>query len=80
MIAAIGVREMARHAMSYIEPDIMDIEIYVGGASKIDGANRSIKLSANENPFGPSPKAIEAFRCPRARPVLWLVTASVLVG
>lgn len=44
------------------QPGIMDIQPYVAGASHIDGANRVIKLSANENPFGPSPHAIEAYR------------------
>lgn len=43
-------------------PGILDIAPYVGGAATIDGANRSIKLSANENPFGPSEKAIEVYR------------------
>ena len=43
-------------------PGILDIAPYVGGAAKIDGANRSIKLSSNENPFGPSEKAIGAYR------------------
>ena len=43
-------------------PGIQDIAPYVGGAATVEGANRSIKLSANENPFGPSEKAIEAYR------------------
>ncbi len=43
-------------------PGILDIAPYVGGAASIDGANRSIKLSANENPFGPSDKAVQAYR------------------
>lgn len=38
---------------------IYDISPYVGGESKAD-AGRIIKLSSNEGPFGPSPKAIEA--------------------
>lgn len=40
---------------------IMQIKPYVGGKSKADGAQRIIKLSSNENPWGPSPKAIAAF-------------------
>lgn len=40
-------------------PGILDIAAYVGGESKADGATRIIKLSSNENPFGPSPKALE---------------------
>ncbi|MCC7426374.1 MAG: histidinol-phosphate transaminase [Alphaproteobacteria bacterium] len=43
-------------------PSILDIEPYVGGESKLAGVNRVIKLSSNEGAFGPSPKAIEAFR------------------
>ncbi|MEM8624190.1 MAG: histidinol-phosphate transaminase [Pseudomonadota bacterium] len=41
-------------------PGIMEITPYVGGESKVAGANRVIKLSSNENPLGPSPKALEA--------------------
>lgn len=40
---------------------ITTISPYVGGKSKAEGAARVIKLSSNENPWGPSPKAIEAF-------------------
>jgi len=40
---------------------IMKIEPYVGGKSKAPGVARVIKLSSNENPWGPSPKAIQAF-------------------
>ena len=42
------------------QPGILDIAAYVGGESKSPGANRVIKLSSNENPHGPSPKALEA--------------------
>jgi histidinol-phosphate aminotransferase len=40
---------------------ITEISPYVGGKSKADGATRVIKLSSNENPWGPSPKAIAAY-------------------
>jgi histidinol-phosphate aminotransferase len=40
---------------------IMEISPYVGGKSKVDGASRVIKLSSNENPWGPSPKAVAAY-------------------
>lgn len=40
---------------------IMQIKPYVGGKSKTDGAQRIIKLSSNENPWGPSPAAVAAF-------------------
>ncbi|MEM1162138.1 MAG: histidinol-phosphate transaminase, partial [Pseudomonadota bacterium] len=53
---------MAIHDRIRPRPGILDIAPYVGGAATVDGANRSIKLSANENPFGPSAKAIEAYR------------------
>ena len=41
---------------------ILDIEAYVPGKSSAPGVARIIKLSSNESPLGPSPKAIEAFR------------------
>ncbi|MFC3616202.1 histidinol-phosphate transaminase [Lutimaribacter marinistellae] len=44
------------------QPGIMDIALYQGGASHVQGVQNVIKLSSNENPFGPSPKAIEAVR------------------
>jgi histidinol-phosphate aminotransferase len=40
---------------------VLDIAPYVGGESTAPGANRVIKLSSNENPFGPSPKAFDAY-------------------
>jgi histidinol-phosphate aminotransferase len=43
------------------QPGIMGIAPYVGGASKVEGANRVTKLSSNENLYGPSPKAREAY-------------------
>ena len=42
-------------------PGILDIAPYVPGRSALDGARPVIKLSSNETPFGPSPKAIEAY-------------------
>ncbi|MCL4187927.1 MAG: histidinol-phosphate transaminase [Rhodobacteraceae bacterium] len=44
------------------QPGILDIALYVAGDSKVAGVDRPLKLSSNENPFGPSPAAIEAFR------------------
>lgn len=41
-------------------PGILDIAPYVGGESFAPGQTRIIKLSSNENPFGPSPKALTA--------------------
>ena len=42
-------------------PGIMDIAPYVGGESTLDGQERVIKLSSNENAFGPSPLAVAAY-------------------
>ncbi|MEP2533689.1 histidinol-phosphate transaminase [Shimia sp.] len=36
------------------QPGIMDIELYVGGKSSIEGKSDVVKLSSNENPFGSS--------------------------
>ena len=44
-----------------VKPGIMDIKPYVGGKSRSAGAERVIKLSSNENPYGPSPKAMAAY-------------------
>ena len=42
-------------------PGIMKIDLYEGGASKLEGQVEAIKLSSNENPNGPSPKAVDAY-------------------
>lgn len=42
-------------------PGIMEIRPYKGGASHVDGIADVIKLSSNENPFGPGDKTREAF-------------------
>ena len=44
------------------QPGIMDIDLYEGGAAHVAGQSNVIKLSSNENPLGPSPKAIEAYQ------------------
>ena len=43
------------------KPSIMDITLYQGGASTVAGITNVLKLSSNENPHGPSPKAKEAY-------------------
>jgi len=43
-------------------PGILDIAPYRGGASTLPGHAAPLKLSSNENPFGPSPSAIAAAR------------------
>ena len=46
---------------------ILDIKAYVGGRADAVGATRVFKLSSNESPLGPSPKAIEAYNAASAR-------------
>jgi histidinol-phosphate aminotransferase len=41
---------------------VMDIEAYVPGKSAASGGGKVFKLSSNETPLGPSPKAVAAFR------------------
>jgi histidinol-phosphate aminotransferase len=43
-------------------PEILAIDPYVPGKSRALGVTKSHKLSSNESPLGPSPKAIEAVR------------------
>ncbi|MCB2136470.1 MAG: histidinol-phosphate transaminase [Rhodobacteraceae bacterium] len=44
------------------QPGIMNIALYEGGAAHVAGVTDAVKLSSNENPFGPSDKAKEAFQ------------------
>ncbi len=44
------------------KPGIMRIDPYVGGDSELPGEGPVVKLSSNENPWGPSPQAVAAFR------------------
>ena len=43
-------------------PSILEIKPYVAGEGAIKGFERIIKLASNENPLGPSPHALEAFK------------------
>jgi histidinol-phosphate aminotransferase len=43
-------------------PGVLDIDPYVPGKSSAPGVARVIKLSSNETPLGPSPKAIAAYK------------------
>src|SRR6266508_5859188 len=43
-------------------PGVLDIDPYVPGKSTAPGVARVIKLSSNETPLGPSPKAIAAYK------------------
>ena len=52
---------MTAHPTICPRPGVLDIAPYVGGESSAPGANRVFKLSSNENPLGPSPKAFDAY-------------------
>ena len=43
------------------KPGVLDIAPYVGGRASAPGVAKVHKLSANENPLGPSPAAVAAF-------------------
>jgi histidinol-phosphate aminotransferase len=43
-------------------PGILDIEPYVPGESRLPAGKKPIKLSSNETPLGPSPKAVAAYK------------------
>lgn len=44
------------------QPGILDIALYEGGKSHVAGVANAVKLSSNENPFGPSDRAKEAYQ------------------
>lgn len=48
------------------QPGILDIAPYQGGESRLAGRAEVLKLSSNENPHGPSPAAVAAFRAAAA--------------
>lgn len=43
------------------QPGILDIALYEGGKARLPGVANVVKLSSNENPFGPSDKVKDAF-------------------
>src|SRR5690606_6478317 len=43
-------------------PGVLEIDPYVPGESKLPSGLVPIKLSSNETPLGPSPKALAAYR------------------
>ena len=43
------------------QPGIMEIALYEGGAAHVPGMANAVKLSSNENPYGPSDRTKEAF-------------------
>jgi histidinol-phosphate aminotransferase len=56
---------MSTHAAAALapvpQPGILDIMAYVPGESAVPGGMKPIKLSSNETPLGPSPRAKAAF-------------------
>ena len=54
-------QDRAKASRPLPKPGIMDIHAYVPGKSKAEGFAEPVKLSANENPLGSSPKAREAY-------------------
>src|SRR5438067_13908046 len=42
------------------KPGILEISPYVGGQASVAGVAKVFKLSSNESPLGPSPKALAA--------------------
>ncbi|MEM1364148.1 MAG: histidinol-phosphate transaminase [Pseudomonadota bacterium] len=42
--------------------ELMPLHVYVPGSSSVEGVDKIFKLSSNETPLGPSPKAVEAFQ------------------
>ena len=52
-------------------PGIEATPIYVGGRDNLGQSGKVIKLSANENPYGPSPKAVKAFVSAKNRLALY---------
>lgn len=53
-----GERENAMAVKA--QPGVMDIALYKGGKAHVDGVDKVLKLSSNENPFGPSDAAKDA--------------------
>ena len=43
-------------------PGVLEIDAYVPGKSSAPGVAKVFKLSSNETPLGPSPRAIEAYK------------------
>src|SRR5579864_14566 len=43
-------------------PGVLEIDAYVPGKSSAPGVTKVFKLSSNETPLGPSPRAIAAYR------------------
>jgi len=55
-----GVEPDSRMPRPQPRPGILAMPEYMRGLATVDGVERVVKLSSNENPFGPSPRAIAA--------------------
>ncbi len=55
------MNEMSRPAAPQPRAEVLTIEAYKAGGSKIEGVNRIVKLSSNEGAFGPPKAAQEAY-------------------
>ncbi len=53
------------------KPGILDITAYVGGRAAVPGVAKVFKLSSNESPLGPSPKALAALDEAKANVALY---------
>ena len=53
---------MTSNSIPAPRPGVMDIEAYVPGKSSAPGVTKVFKLSSNETPLGPSPRALDAYR------------------
>jgi len=61
-MTAIKVMKMSALTRPQPRPGVLDIEAYVPGKSAAPGVAKIYKLSSNETPLGPSPKAIAAYQ------------------
>ena len=57
-----GYSKIKKNTVLKSKRGVDSIKLYKGGISKISGIDNIIKLSSNESPFGPSKKAIEAYK------------------
>lgn len=53
---------LARPAAPVLKPWIAAINAYVPGKAKLEGVAHPVKLSSNESPLGPSPRAVAAMQ------------------
>lgn len=56
-----AAESLAAKAAPSPQPGILDIAPYIPGTSALPGAQKVVKLSSNETPLGPSPKARQAY-------------------